>query len=60
MEFNVYRMGEELIDPVTGLSLGAEEEIIGRIRASEIKEKYAICDVVDGAGFDAGDMVRFE
>lgn len=60
MEFNVYRMGEELIDPVTGLSLGAEEEIVGRIRASEIKEKYAICEVVNGAGFEAGDMVRLE
>jgi curli biogenesis system outer membrane secretion channel CsgG len=60
MEFNVYRMGEELIDPVTGLSLGAEEEIVGRIRASDIKEKYAICDVVSGSAFDAGDMVRFE
>ena len=60
MEFNVYRMGEELIDPVTGLSLGAEEEIVGRIRATEIKEKYSICEVVSGAGFEAGDMVRFE
>lgn len=60
MEFNVYRMGEELIDPVTGLSLGAEEELIGRIAASDIKEKYAICGVVSGSGFDAGDMVRYE
>lgn len=60
MEFNVYRMGEELIDPVTGLSLGAEEELVGRIRAADVKEKYAICDVVSGSGLDAGDMVRFE
>ncbi len=60
MEFNVYRMGEELIDPVTGLSLGAEEELIGTIRAMDIKEKYSICTVTEGSGFDAGDMVRYE
>jgi curli biogenesis system outer membrane secretion channel CsgG len=60
MKFNVYRMGEALIDPVTGLDLGAEEELLGVIEASDIKEKYAICSVVSGSGFDAGDMVRYE
>ncbi len=60
MQFNVYRMGEALIDPVTGLDLGAEEEKIGVIKASDIKEKYSICGVVSGSGFDAGDMVRYE
>jgi len=60
MEFNVYRMGEALVDPVTGLDLGAEEEKIGVISASDIKEKYSICSVVSGSGFDAGDMVRYE
>jgi len=60
MEFNVYRMGEALVDPVTGLELGAEEEKIGVIMASDIKEKYSICSVVSGSGFDAGDMVRYE
>jgi len=60
MEFTVYRMGEALVDPVTGLDLGAEEEKIGVIKASDIKEKYSICSVVSGSGFDAGDMVRYE
>lgn len=60
MEFNVYRMGEELIDPVTGLSLGTEEELVGRVAASDIKEKYSICTAVSGSGFAAGDMVRYE
>ncbi|MCD4690486.1 CsgG/HfaB family protein [bacterium] len=60
MSFNVYRMGEALVDPMTGLELGAEEELIGVIKASDIKEKYSICSVVSGSGFDAGDMVRYE
>lgn len=60
MTFRVYRRGEELIDPATGLSLGAEEEFIGSVTASDVKEKYAICTVVSGSGFTAGDTVRFE
>jgi hypothetical protein len=60
MRFSVYRMGEALIDPVTGLDLGAEEELLGVIEASDIKEKYSICSLVSGSGFDAGDMVRYE
>lgn len=60
MEFNVYRMGEELIDPVTGLSLGAEEELVGTIKATDIKEKYSICTPQSGDGFGDGDMVRYE
>ncbi|MBD3368327.1 MAG: hypothetical protein GF405_09200 [Candidatus Eisenbacteria bacterium] len=60
MVFNVYRMGEELIDPATGISLGAEEELIGSMRVTDVKEKYSICTAVDGSGFAAGDMVRYE
>ena len=60
MTFNVYRRGEELVDPATGLSLGAEEELVGSVAASEVKEKYSICTVVSGSGFQAGDAVRFE
>jgi len=59
MTFRVYRMGEELIDPVTGLSLGAEEEMIGTIEATDVKEKYTICTAAGGSGFGAGDMVRY-
>jgi len=58
MEFRVYQKGEELIDPTTGISLGAEETAIGSIQVMEVKEKYAICRATSGAGFAAGDIVR--
>ncbi|MBD3348183.1 MAG: hypothetical protein GF400_03170, partial [Candidatus Eisenbacteria bacterium] len=60
MKFNVYEMGEELIDPATGLSLGAEEELIGVIEVVSVKEKYSICSAANGSGFAAGNMVRDE
>jgi hypothetical protein len=45
MVFSIYRAGEELIDPDTGLSLGSEESKIG---------------VKSGTGFQAGDLVRIK
>ncbi len=58
MEFRVYQKGEELIDPVTGISLGAEETLIGTVQIMEVKEKYAIGRAVAGGGFSDGDIVR--
>ncbi|MBD3398714.1 MAG: hypothetical protein GF399_00085 [Candidatus Coatesbacteria bacterium] len=58
MEFKVYQKGEELIDPTTGISLGAEETLIGIIQVMDVKERYAICRITSGGGFTAGDIVR--
>jgi hypothetical protein len=56
--FDVYRMGEELIDPDTGESLGAEEEKIGSLTITEVKEKYSFAKATSGSGFAAGDVVK--
>lgn len=48
-EFEVIRMGEELIDPETGLSLGAVEEKVGTIVITEVKEQYAIASIQNGS-----------
>ncbi len=58
MEFRVYQKGEELIDPVTGISLGAEETLIGTVQVMEVKEMYSICRGTAGGGFSAEDIVR--
>ncbi len=57
----VYRMGEELIDPDTGLSLGAEEEVVGKIKVTDNsigKGKASKCSIVSGSGYTRGDIVR--
>ena len=46
--FDVYRKGEELIDPDTGLSLGAEEEKVGQVSITEVKDKYSLGTVKSG------------
>jgi len=48
-EFEVFRKGEELIDPDSGQSLGAEEEKVGTIVVSEVKDKYSIATIKSGS-----------
>ncbi len=59
--FVVYRPGEELIDPDTGLSLGKVETKIGKIEVTKNdigNGKASLCVVRSGEGFQAGDIVR--
>ncbi len=61
--FIVEKPGEELIDPDTGLSLGSNNETIGKIKAVSVEEKYSICEVViqaSGSIFSAGYIVKGE
>ena len=39
--FSVYREGEALIDPDTGMNLGSESDKIGEIKVTEVEEKFA-------------------
>jgi curli biogenesis system outer membrane secretion channel CsgG len=60
MEFSVFRKGEEIKDPDTGLLLGAEETRIGKIKVTEdaLQGKAAKAKILEGAGFQAGDIIR--
>lgn len=61
-KFVVMRVGEELIDPDTGESLGATEEQVGLIEVVDNnyggKGKASKCKVVSGSGFEKGNLVR--
>ncbi|UCE08019.1 MAG: hypothetical protein JSW07_08320 [bacterium] len=59
--FDIYSVGEELIDPDTGLSLGAEETRVGEIKVTDNaigNGKASKCVIVSGSGFQQGDLVR--
>jgi curli biogenesis system outer membrane secretion channel CsgG len=60
MEFCVYRKGEEIKDPDTGLSLGAEETRIGKIKVTgdALQGKAAKARMIEGNNFQAGDIIR--
>lgn len=60
MVFSIYRPGEELIDPDTGLSLGSEESKIGQIQVTgDVGDGRAAKAIVkSGTGFETGDLIR--
>lgn len=60
-EFDVFRPGEALIDPDTGLNLGSAESKIGVIKVTNNNiggGKASECRAVSGSGFDRNDIVR--
>ncbi len=59
-EFNVYREGESLIDPDTGLDLGSEATRVGRVQVVQVKDKFSIATPVSGNNFAKNDVVRYE
>ncbi|MBN1622114.1 MAG: hypothetical protein JW871_05945 [Endomicrobiales bacterium] len=56
-EFKVIRKGEEMIDPETGESLGSEDEVIGEIKITEVKEKFSKAKIISGDALK-GDTVE--
>lgn len=60
MEFDVFRVGEPIKDPDTGLDLGAEEEKIGRIKVIEdaLKGKAAKAKIVEGKDIQTTDVLH--
>ena len=59
MTLTALSTGEALIDPDTGLNLGAETEVSGMLRVNKVTEKYSIASVVEGChGLAGGDRVE--
>ena len=56
----VYRKGEELIDPDTGISLGAELEKVGTIKvvSDMVGGKASKAELISGSNFQNGDVVK--
>jgi len=59
-EFTVYKSGEQLIDPDTGIVLGSEQKKIGRIQVVEVADKFSKATITSGGGIERGDIVRFD
>ena len=59
MTLTALSTGEALIDPETGLNLGAESEASGTLRVSKVTEKYAVASVLQGCDdLTGGDRVE--
>ncbi len=59
-KFEVYKPGEALIDPDTGMNLGSEEQLIGKIEVTQVLDKFSKATKISGTGFGRGDIIRYE
>ena len=57
-EFTIYRQGEQLTDPDSGMVLGAITSRIGKIKVQSVQDKFAIASVVEGSGMERNDLVK--
>jgi len=55
----VFRVGEELVDPETGLNLGQIEEKLGQLEVTSVDEKFSIARQVGEFACERSDLVRF-
>jgi curli biogenesis system outer membrane secretion channel CsgG len=56
--FNVYALGEELVDPDTKESLGREEVKVGKVKITQVNPKTSTADILDDTGIDKGAVLR--
>ncbi|MDR3459935.1 MAG: CsgG/HfaB family protein [Verrucomicrobiae bacterium] len=56
--FNVFALGEEMIDPDTKESLGREEVKVGKVKISEVDPKFSKADILEDTGITAGAVLR--
>lgn len=56
--WNVFAIGEELIDPDTKESLGKEEVLIGKVKILSVLPKTSTAEILEDLGIDKGAIVR--
>jgi curli biogenesis system outer membrane secretion channel CsgG len=56
--FNVFALGEEMIDPDTKESLGREEVKVGKVKISQVNPKTSVAGVLEDTGITQGAVLR--
>ena len=56
--FNVYALGQELIDPDTKESLGREEVKVGKVKVTQVNPKTSQAEILEDTGIDTGTILR--
>ena len=56
--FEVIKEGKKLVHPVTGEVLGTTEEAVGKVRITEVKDKFSFAEILEDRGIEKGNRVR--
>ncbi|MBI5074145.1 MAG: hypothetical protein HZB62_03080 [Nitrospirae bacterium] len=56
-----YALGEDLVDPETGLKLGADEKLIGTVEVRDVQDKFSVGYMSSGNGtLKRGDVLKLQ
>ncbi len=56
--FEIHRITRVIRDPETGQVIGQRTSKVGKIKITEVEQKFSIGIIVEGEGFLSGDIVR--
>ena len=56
--FNVYALGEEMVDPDTKESLGREEVKVGKVKITQVGAKTSQAEILEDTGIDKGAVLH--
>ena len=56
--FNVYALGEVLVDPDTKESLGREEVKVGKVKITQVGTKTSQAEILEDTGIDKGAVLH--
>ena len=57
-EYEVFALGEEMVDPDTGDKLGYEEVSVGRLKVVSVAPKFSRGTLTEDNGVEKGQVVR--
>lgn len=57
-EYEIFALGEAMIDPDTGENLGAEEVSVGKLRVTSIAPKFSKGTIIEDNGVEKGQVLR--
>jgi hypothetical protein len=56
--WEVFALGEELIDPDTGVSYGRDEIMVGKVRITRVRPQFSTAEILDDVGIQRGAVLR--
>ncbi|MCU7835835.1 MAG: hypothetical protein KZQ83_11370 [gamma proteobacterium symbiont of Taylorina sp.] len=57
-ELDIYKSGQAIIDPDTGVQLGVEESYVGKVVVTEVEDARSKGEQIEGTGIARGDLLK--
>lgn len=56
--YEIFALGDEMVDPDTGEVLGCEEEYVGKVKVSGVRAKFSQAEILENNGIEKNAVAR--